>query len=193
MFGVGAIPRSNPCCNLHRKTGAGLLPRVVSPGDMPTPGSNTASPLVNLSNFTLPMHVTTEVEPKPCAPLKTRSSCVAQTLVLTPQAQLSSAHLPDVIQGLTPQDVLPQPSSQQEPIPPDASSPCTTEAQHHARVVAGLLYMACGGLDQAHNLVTPLCWGAPTPYAGRPIPGSAAAQDASYVHALVHRAEVGWS
>ncbi len=71
--------------------------------------------------------------------------------------------------------------------------PPATEAQHHARVVAGLLHVACGGLDQAHNLVTPLCWGAPTPYAGRPIAGSAAAQDASYVHALVHRAEVGWS
>ncbi|EFJ48918.1 hypothetical protein VOLCADRAFT_117381 [Volvox carteri f. nagariensis] len=62
-------------------------------------------------------------------------------------------------------------------------------AEHYARVVAGLLYVACGGLDQAHNLVTPLCWGSPTPYGGPPVPGSPAAQDAAYVHALVHRAE----
>eukprot|EP00798_Chlamydomonas_sp_ICE-L_P004084 gene4084-14184_t len=56
-------------------------------------------------------------------------------------------------------------------------------------VVAGLLYLALGGLDHAHNLVTPLCWGSPTNYGGKPVRGSAAAKDAAYVHALVHRSE----
>jgi hypothetical protein len=59
--------------------------------------------------------------------------------------------LPECIQGLSPADVV---SSQQH-----ASSDM-------AKVIAGLLYAACGGLDQAHNLVTPLCWGSWTPYAG---------------------------
>jgi hypothetical protein len=49
--------------------------------------------------------------------------------------------------------------------------------------------VACGGLDQAHNLVTPLSWGAWTPYAGAPKPGSPAAREAAYVHALIHRQE----
>lgn len=49
----------------------------------------------------------------------------------------------------------------------------------------------CRGLDHAHNLVTPLCWGAATAYGGRPIEGSPAAHDAAYVHALIHRSEVG--
>jgi hypothetical protein len=62
--------------------------------------------------------------------------------------------LPDCIQGLSPADVVPKSSSS------DAA------ASHMARVIAGLLYVACGGLDIAHNLVTPLCWGSWTPYGG---------------------------
>ncbi|GLC43029.1 hypothetical protein PLESTM_001415000 [Pleodorina starrii] len=104
-----------------------------------------------------------------------------QSIPMIYEADCSSAHLPAAVQGLTPEDVMPPPS-QRRGADPQA-------AEHFARVVAGLLYVACGGLDQAHNLVTPLCWGAPTPYGGKPIPGSPAAQDASYVHALVHRAE----
>ncbi len=86
------------------------------------------------------------------------------------------APLPDVIQGLEAKDVLPAGSS----------APST---QHMDAVVAGLLYVACGGLDQAHNLVTPLCWGSYTTYGGKPIAGSPSAKDAAYVHALVHLRE----
>jgi hypothetical protein len=60
--------------------------------------------------------------------------------------------VPDCLQGLTPADVV-----------TDSSK----AASHMARVIAGLLYAACGGLDQSHNLVTPLCWGSWTPYAGQ--------------------------
>lgn len=80
--------------------------------------------------------------------------------------------LPEVVRGLCPEDV-------QE------------NASHMASVVAALLYLACGGLDEAHNLCTPYSWGSPTPYSGRPVRGSPAAQEASYVHALVHRFEGG--
>lgn len=83
-----------------------------------------------------------------------------------------TAPLPPCVHGLSPRDVAPAP-----------------EQDHMARVVAALLYLAVGGLDQAHNLVTPLCWGSRTAYGGPPIRGSAAAQDAAYVHALVHRQE----
>lgn len=65
-----------------------------------------------------------------------------------------TTQLPDCIQGLSPADVVPRSSSS------DAA------ASHMARVIAGLLYVACGGLDVAHNLVTPLCWGSWTPYGG---------------------------
>lgn len=60
--------------------------------------------------------------------------------------------LPACVSGLQPADVV-----------------CDSSAaagSHMARVIAGLLYVACGGLDAAHNLVTPLCWGSWTPYAG---------------------------
>ncbi|PNW74197.1 hypothetical protein CHLRE_13g589100v5 [Chlamydomonas reinhardtii] len=94
-------------------------------------------------------------------------------------ASVSSSHLPAVVQGLGPEDVMPSRRRNKDPL----------AADHWARVVAGLLYVGCGGLDHAHNLVTPLCWGAATAYGGRPIEGSPAAHDAAYVHALIHRSE----
>eukprot|EP00878_Enallax_costatus_P020521 GHUV01021698.1.p2 GENE.GHUV01021698.1~~GHUV01021698.1.p2 ORF type:complete len:198 (+),score=16.56 GHUV01021698.1:477-1070(+) len=59
--------------------------------------------------------------------------------------------LPECIRGLTAEDVVTDKAAAES---------------HMARVIAGLLYTACGGLDQAHNLVTPLCWGSWTPYGG---------------------------
>ena len=56
-------------------------------------------------------------------------------------------------------------------------------------VILALLYVACGGLDQAHNIITPLSWGSWTSYAGAPKPKSPAAREAAYIHALVHRQE----
>lgn len=52
--------------------------------------------------------------------------------------------LPEVIQGLTVEDVLPEGSP---------AKPAPEAAQHFARTVAALLYVAVGGLDHAHNLV----------------------------------------
>ncbi|KAI8467199.1 MAG: hypothetical protein J3K34DRAFT_44084 [Monoraphidium minutum] len=88
--------------------------------------------------------------------------------------------LPACAAGLGPDDVLP---------PPPATKRDSAARQQYARVIAGVLYVAVGGLDQAHNLVTPLCWSSWTPYGGAPIPGSPAERDASYVHALIHRQE----
>jgi hypothetical protein len=84
--------------------------------------------------------------------------------------------LAQLLRGLRPEDVLPR----------GRAAPRT---QHMGAVVAALLYLAGGGLDQAHNLVTPLCWGSHTAYGGAPIAGSPSAKDAAYVHALVHLRE----
>jgi hypothetical protein len=71
--------------------------------------------------------------------------------------------LPNCIAGLLPGDILPAGKSSSS----SSSSSSSVAREHMARVVAGLLYVACGGLDAAHNLVTPLCWGSWTPYAGK--------------------------
>lgn len=79
--------------------------------------------------------------------------------------------LPEVAQGLQVSDVI-------------EGSACQS---HMAKVVLALMYVACGGLDLAHNLVTPMSWGSYTDYGGNPIPNSPAAKEAAYVHALIHR------
>ncbi|KAF8057658.1 hypothetical protein HT031_006007 [Scenedesmus sp. PABB004] len=86
--------------------------------------------------------------------------------------------LPPCAQGLAPEHVLPPSRAAGAPL-----------REHLGRVIAGALLAAVGGLDAAHNAVTPLCWGSWTSYAGAPVPGSAAAADAALVHAIVHRQE----
>lgn len=62
------------------------------------------------------------------------------------------------------------------------------QSHHHIVVMALLLYGA-GAMDEAHNLVLPLSWSAPTPFGGAAIRGSPAKQGATYVHAMLHRHE----
>lgn len=85
-----------------------------------------------------------------------------------------STPLPDVARSLTPDDCRIAPGSR----------------SRHADCIAGALLAAVGGLDAAHNIVTPLSWRSFTPYAGKPVACSPMeAADASYVHALIHRQE----
>lgn len=49
-------------------------------------------------------------------------------------ASVSSSHLPAVVQGLGPEDVMPSRRRNKDPL----------AADHWARVVAGLLYVGCG-------------------------------------------------
>lgn len=85
----------------------------------------------------------------------------------------AAAPLPPALQGgLTAADVLPPPP----PSPSAAGGGDPTHRSHYAAVVMALLYVAGGGLDAAHNLVTPYCWGSWTPYAGAPVTNSPAAQ-----------------
>ena len=61
---------------------------------------------------------------------------------------------------------------------------------HHTQIVQALFYYAAGEMDRAHNAVLPLSWPSATPFGGKAIKcGAAAAQDATYVHAMLHRQE----
>jgi len=58
----------------------------------------------------------------------------------------------------------------------------------HAKVACSALQLACGGLDECHNAITPLSWDAPTHFGGAPV-DSAARPEATLLHHLVHMRE----
>ena len=64
-----------------------------------------------------------------------------------------------------------------------------TSSLHHAQVTRGLLYLSMNGIDECHNLVTPLSWSSYTSFGGKYIDNSPANQNACYSHALTHRRE----
>lgn len=85
-----------------------------------------------------------------------------------------STTLPDVACGLSPNDCRVTPAS----------------TSRHADCLCAALLAAVGGLDAAHNIVTPLSWGSFTSYAGKPVKCSPVeAADASFCHAIIHRQE----
>ena len=49
-----------------------------------------------------------------------------------------------------------------------------------------LLQLACGGLDECHNRITPMSWPDGTLFGGPPIYNSDAQEDATFLHCLVH-------
>jgi hypothetical protein len=55
-----------------------------------------------------------------------------------------------------------------------------------AAAMCGLLQLACGGLDEAHDRITPMSWPDGTLFGGPPIAGSSAREDATLLHCLVH-------
>ncbi|CAE7449220.1 unnamed protein product [Symbiodinium pilosum] len=58
-----------------------------------------------------------------------------------------------------------------------------------AEAAAAVLCLMLGGLDEAHNLVTPHTWGSPTTFGGPPKLGSTVFREAAYCHVIVHRME----
>jgi len=58
-----------------------------------------------------------------------------------------------------------------------------------AEVGAAVLCLILGGVDEAHNLVTPHSWPAPTSFGGSPKRSSKVRQEAAYCHVIVHRME----
>lgn len=61
--------------------------------------------------------------------------------------------------------------------------------QDKAEMGAAVLCLMLGGLDEAHNLVTPHSWASPTVFGGPPKFGSPVKLEASYCHSIVHRME----
>jgi len=61
--------------------------------------------------------------------------------------------------------------------------------QDSAEVAAAVLCLMLGGLDEAHNLITPHSWSAPTTFGGLPKLRSTASREAKYCHVIVHRME----
>merc|ERR1719245_952393 len=61
--------------------------------------------------------------------------------------------------------------------------------EDRAEVGAAILCLMLGGVDEAHNLVTPHSWPSPTSFGGPPKPGSTACREALYCHMIVHRME----
>ena len=55
-----------------------------------------------------------------------------------------------------------------------------------AAAICALLQLACGGLDEAHNRITPLSWPDGTLFGGPPIYDSVARDDAILIHCLIH-------
>lgn len=115
-----------------------------------------------------------------------------------PTNRLDSRRLPDVIETLAPEDVI------VEQAPTEArinKAPLTKKQMHMAEVTTAMLYFACGGMDEAHNMVLPYSWPSESPISGPPVLNSPAAQESEYCHALIHRKEgeyvgelgmVGW-
>lgn len=63
------------------------------------------------------------------------------------------------------------------------------ESQDRAEIGAAALCLMLGGLDEAHNIVTPHSWPEPTTFGGQPKHGSEMVVEASYCHHIIHRNE----
>jgi len=103
-----------------------------------------------------------------------------------PTRELDPTRLPDVVEGLTPEEVMLEKGKSGGRV---NSDPVSKGEEHMAEVTTAMLYLACGGMDEAHNLVLPYSWPEDTNFGGQAIKGSPAAKESEYCHALVHRKE----
>jgi len=110
----------------------------------------------------------------------------SQKMFYVPTKELDSTRLPDVVEGLTSEDVVLERQKSGGRVNTD---PKSKKEEHMADVTLAMLYLACGGMDEAHNIVLPYSWPSDTTFGGAAIQGSLAAKEAEYCHALVHRKE----
>lgn len=106
-----------------------------------------------------------------------------------PTSQLDASRLPDVVEGLKAEDVILLDKPKLDAGRVNSSKPVTSQDLHMADVTAAMLYLACGGMDESHNLVLPYSWPSETEMSGPPILSSPAIKESEYCHALVHRKE----
>jgi len=120
----------------------------------------------------------------------------SEAMFYCPTSELDSKRLPDVVEGLQSEDVLLERKSEGNRI---NIAPLGKDKEHMAEVTTAMLYFACGGMDESHNIVLPHSW-PPTEsdeeermtlyISGRPpIQGSPAIKESEYCHSLIHRKE----
>ena len=68
-----------------------------------------------------------------------------------PTSHLDKARLPDVVEDLQPQDIILDRFEEGRV----NKLPIDKHAEHMADVTVAMLYLACGGLDESHNIVIP--------------------------------------
>ena len=75
-----------------------------------------------------------------------------------PTSELDSSRLPDAVEGLDTEDVLLErkPTGNRVNV-----SPLSKVQEHMAEVTVAMLYFACGGMDESHNIVLPYSWPSP--------------------------------
>jgi len=110
----------------------------------------------------------------------------SEAMFYCPTSELDSKRLPDVVEGLESEDVLLERKSEGNRI---NIAPLNKAQEHMAEVTAAMLYFACGGMDESHNIVLPYSWPKPTTLSGEPIKGSPAIKESEYCHSLLHRKE----
>ncbi|TRY69356.1 hypothetical protein TCAL_02468 [Tigriopus californicus] len=113
-------------------------------------------------------------------------TCQSEKMAYLPLDQLDSSRLPDVVAKLNRDDII-LPLHEANRI--NAIKSDDKRRQHLADVTMALLYIPCGGLDEAHDIVLPYSWPDPTEQAGQPIKDSPASHESKYAHAFVHRKE----
>jgi len=115
-----------------------------------------------------------------------------ETMSYRPLARLDPARLPDVVESLAREDVVVTSNDNNNKSGTTSNitaAPLTKRQEHAADVLVGLLYLAGGGLDEAHDIVLPYSWDAPTEQGGNPVLLSPAREESVYGHAMVHRLE----
>merc|ERR1712062_155769 len=79
----------------------------------------------------------------------------SERMFYVPTSELDSKRLPEVVEGLDTIDVLIERKSQENRI---NVAPIGKAEEHMAEVAVAMLYFACGGMDESHNIVLPHSW-----------------------------------
>lgn len=109
----------------------------------------------------------------------------SQKMFYEPTSKLDPSRLPDVVESFNKEDIFTE-----RLVEGRINKPPRSKAEEHtADVAAAMLYLACGGMDEAHNLVLPYSWPDHTHMSGSPVLNSPAIKESEYCHAMVHRKE----
>ena len=122
------------------------------------------------------------------APIAAARSAVYWLLVATPDSPMVYQPL-DVMRRVR-KNTSPLRTAEAEAVAADIDGAIASlGGSDFARVAVAGLLLGGGGIDECHDLVTPLSWDDGTVFGGPAVPGSPAAREATWAHAIIHRAE----